>query len=77
VPVATEWEYRRVRALASAAVEGGGDMRGLAESRWAEKIAEAGATGWELVSETLSSGGSDGSWWVELSGTLKRPGKPL
>lgn len=77
--MATEWEYRRVRALAAEAADQASDIRGLVEARWSEKLKEAGATGWELVTETRDAGGSSelGNWWIELSGTLKRPGSPL
>jgi hypothetical protein len=77
--MASRWEYIPVRCFVSEMTEQGGDIRGLVEEKWSTKLTELGRSGWELVSENLCErGDSDkGTWLIELSGTMKRPGDPL
>lgn len=75
--MATTWEYTRVNASAEKEHPLAGDHEkatGEALAFWLRQLNERGAEGWELVSERFASGGGGaGSFWVEYSGTMKRP----
>jgi hypothetical protein len=77
--MASQWEYIRARSIASEIVDKTENPRELVEEKWSNKLTELGRSGWELVSETLCErGDSDkGTWMIEVSGTMKRPGDPL
>jgi hypothetical protein len=50
------------------------DFRTQAREDWLAKLNEMGAEGWELISESVLTGGNEvaANQWVEYSGTMKR-----
>lgn len=78
--MATAWEYRRARAVAT---EGPENRQGRArrvqegaEEKWLVVLNELGADGWELIKETFEHEESPdpfGQGWAAYLGTFKRP----
>jgi hypothetical protein len=74
----TAWEYTRVWLMVQERRDrqGADEFKDMADAKWAGKLNEMGAAGWELVSESVIPGGAPGSesWSFEFNGTMKRPG---
>lgn len=75
----TKWQYTRIVASASRDMPRTGDSAAVdqeAMKSWLDQLNQRGAEGWELVSESFTTGGSDtgmSSVWAQFVGTLKRP----